>query len=85
MNLTYEVTTEGYTIFNDGKAWIVQDNYIPFPAATMEESAKLHIEDILSSFNATPTPSKEETIESLQSQIIDTQLALVEIYESMGV
>lgn len=81
MNLTYEVTTEGYTIFNDGKAWIVQDNYIPFPAATMEESAKLHIEDILSSF----TPSKEETIESLQSQIIDTQLALVEIYESMGV
>jgi hypothetical protein len=60
MNLTYEVTERGYTILLDGKPWIVQDKdiYIPFPAATMEESAELHIQQILKD-NTSPEPSTE--------------------------
>lgn len=47
MNLTYEVKGKGYTIFNNGVAWIVQDVYIPYPGKTVAESAENHIAFIL--------------------------------------
>lgn len=47
MNLTYEVNGTGYTIFDNGVAWFKQDSYIPYPGATVEESAQNHINTIL--------------------------------------
>lgn len=47
MNLTFEVNETNYTILNNGRAWIVQDTYIPYPGETVEESAQNHINEIL--------------------------------------
>ena len=49
MNLTYEIINDGtgYMIKNDGVNWIMQDSYIPFPGAIIEESAQNHIDDIV--------------------------------------
>ena len=71
MNLTYKATETGYTILLDGKPWIVQDKdvYIPFPAATMEESAELHIADIIRM--NTPPENPPVTTEGLQEQLAD--------------
>ena len=46
-NLTYTATESGYTIVLNGTPWIVQDSYIPYPGATMAESAQNHINQIL--------------------------------------
>lgn len=51
MVLTYEVTSIGYTIFNDGVPWYHQETYIPYPADTMEQSAQNHIDMILKEIN----------------------------------
>lgn len=75
MNLTYKVTETGYTIFSDGTPWIVQekDVYIPFPAATMEESAELHIADIIrmnTSQETTSEPSRLDLLETAFNEFV---------------
>lgn len=72
MKLTYEVHGNGYTIFNDGKAWIVQDAFIPHPANTLEESVQLHINEIL-------TANQGETTVPVQEQINELMLAVAEL------
>lgn len=69
MNLTYEIRGNGYVIKADGKDWIVQESYIPFPAATLEESAQLHIADLLDGQNVQPSIPLEEQIQQLQSDL----------------
>lgn len=79
MNLTFETNETGYTIFNNGRAWIAQDSYMPYPGETVEESAQNHINEILK--DAETTPGGE--IEQLQEDnlfIAETlALALEEI------
>lgn len=91
MELTYEIQGAGYTIFNDGKAWIVQTTYIPYPGATVEESAQNHIDQIIAESNM-PEPVDEvaelklalaELAESQEQERLNTQLALAELAESM--
>ncbi len=66
MNLTYEVNGNGYTILMDGQPWIVQEEFIPFPAETLEKSAQLHIKDLLDGING-----NSDTLESIKA----TQIA----------
>lgn len=68
MNLTYTTTPTDYTIFNDGKAWIVQSTYIPYPGATMEESAQNHIDQIIAESNA---PGPVDEVAELKNQVAD--------------
>lgn len=75
MNLTYEVNENGYTIFNDGKPWIVQDGFIPYPGATVEESAQNHINAIIADSQAVPAPNEIDELKVQNARII---LALVE-------
>lgn len=79
MNLTYKIIDDGrgYIIMNDGVDWIVQSDYIPFKAASMEESAKLHIENILKSNEQ--TQAEIITIEKLQKQIDLQNQAIAEL------
>ena len=79
MKLTYEVHGNGYTIFNDGKAWITQDSYIPFPADTLEESAQLHIANLIENDNMQHQPSQEEEISQLKQKTQELEFALVEM------
>lgn len=79
MNLTYEVNENGYTIFNDGKPWIVQDGYFPYPGATVEESAQNHINAIIADNEAsTTTPNEVNEIEEIKEQNAQIILALVQ-------
>lgn len=92
MNLTYEVNEKGYTILNDGKPWIVQDSYIPYPGATLEESAQNHINEIMKeNENPTVAPPSAEQAElealkikvDLQEQTLsETNATLLEFMES---
>lgn len=78
--LTYEVESNGYTILKDGKAWVVQhDPYIPDKSKSYEENAIMQIEELIRSSEE----SKQEmaTMEDLQQQVTDLQLALAEIVE----
>ncbi len=47
MNLTYEITENGYKIFNNDTLWIVESNYLPFKGITLKESAENHIEYLI--------------------------------------
>lgn len=70
MNLTYKLTGTGYIIMKDGLDWIVQGDYIPFPAANLEESAKLHIKHIIED----NTPKAVDT--TLQQRMEAVEIAL---------
>lgn len=77
MNLTFEVTENGYKILDGGRVWIVQDGYTPFPAATLAESAQLHIDDIIKvNTPVETTPSQEAEIQALKEQQLLMQKAL---------
>lgn len=65
MNLTYEVKESGYTIFKDGRPWVIQDDYIPYPGATLEESVKNHINQIINEDNK----QKEDNQSNLEIEI----------------
>lgn len=46
-SLGIKANEEVYIIYDSGRAWIVQtNNNTPFPAATLAQSAELHIADI---------------------------------------
>lgn len=76
MNLTYEVNGDGYTIFNDGKAWIKQSSYIPYPRDTIEQSAQAHIDAIIADANAPQEPSE---IEQLRIEMAQANTELFEM------
>lgn len=79
LNLTYVLEGEGYVILNNGIPFIVQDRYIPYPAETIEESAKKHIECVIKDY--AKRDQEIISIEKLQEQLTETQLALVEQFE----
>lgn len=81
MLLTYKVHVDGkgYTIFDNGVAWMVQNVYIPFPAATMEESARMNIADLLGNQNVEPQPSPIEELEKLKQKTQELETGLVEM------
>lgn len=75
--LTYEILEDGYVILSDGKPWIVQkEPCIPNKKLSYEENAKAQIEEILNP----PAPEPTE-IDLMKEDIINTQLALTEVYE----
>ncbi|WMJ23450.1 hypothetical protein RBG61_01930 [Paludicola sp. MB14-C6] len=79
--LSYEIINDGrgYLIKLDGTPWILQDNYIPYPKATIEESAQAHIEQILIEVNKPPQPSKEDEIAQLKEQVALLESAVAEL------
>lgn len=77
--LTYEILENGYQILKDGKPWIVQlEPCIPDKSKSYEDNAKAQIEAILNP----PTPEPSD-IEVMKADIINTQLALTEVYEML--
>lgn len=86
MNLTYKVEKNGYTIFNNGGAWIVQDSYIPYPGATVEESAQNHVNEILKDAAADATQANDlSQLQDDNAFIAETlALALEEIEQLKG-
>lgn len=90
MNLTYEVDGAKYTIFNNGKAWIVQDGFYPYQGATVEESAQNHIDAILAEQSVQATDPLDdvrlalaELAEQQELDKLNTQLALAELAETI--
>jgi len=81
MQLTFTVEGKVYTIYNNGKPWIVQDTskYNPYPAESVAQAAQAHIDDIIADNNRLPEPSADERIEELQQHISDLQDALIEL------
>ena len=76
LNLTYEILDNGYQILKDGEIWIIQvDPFIPDPTLSYEENAKAHIESILNQ------PEPVDELAQVKEDIINTQLALTEVYE----
>ena len=72
MNLTYEVKDNGYIIMNNETPWIIQTNdYIPYPAETVEESAQNHINQIIEDFNKPKENSIEEKIDKFVASQAD--------------
>lgn len=79
-NYTYEVTENGYYIYINGKKIIHQyEPYIPNKSISYEENAKAQIEELKKAKEA--SQNKKTSIEQMQQDITDLQLALVELYE----
>ena len=74
MNLTYKVTQSGYTILDDGTPWIVQENYIPYPGDTMEESAQNHINKIIEERTKAQEEADKPTLEDRVKALEEVQL-----------
>lgn len=74
MELTYEVQGNGYTIFKNGEPWIVQKSFIPYPGATVEESAENHINTIIDEMNSPVSPSLEDEIERIKDENAELML-----------
>ena len=89
MNLTYEVTENGYKILNNGVVWIVQDGYIPYPKPTMEESAQAHIDEIIQSRKenvpTTDLQAIQDTLQQMQTQTAQTLEELKDTDQSISV
>lgn len=93
MDLTYLVSINGYTIYKDGVAWVVQDeNRFPYPGKTPEESAQNHINVILADNTVRPEEidvitqlriALAEMAEVQESEKLNNQLALAELAEAM--
>ena len=77
---TYEVTENGYYIYINGKKIIHQyEPYIPNKSISYEENAKAQIEELKKAKEA--SQNKKTSMEQMQQDITDLQLALVELYE----
>ena len=80
MELTYKILENGYQILKEGRVWIEQiEPFIPNKSKTYEENAKEQIAEIIS--GQEETAKKEMTMEEMQQQITDLQLAIVELAE----
>lgn len=92
MNLSYEIEGEKYIILDNDHPWIVQENYFPYPGATLEESAQNHIEQILEDNNKPQQPNEMEALklalaelaETQETERLQTKIALAELAESMS-
>ena len=79
-NYTYEVTENGYYILINGEKVIHQyEPYIPNSNLSYEENAKAQIEELKKAKEA--SQNKKTSMEQMQQDITDLQLALVELYE----
>lgn len=77
MNLTYELTENGYKIIKDGYVWLIQEKYFPHKGATIQESAEKHIAQIIKDNTPVePNPSQEEEILALKERLALTEQAL---------
>lgn len=77
LNLTYEIIGNGYVIKNNGKPWIRQESFIPYPGETTEESAQNHIDAIIEDMNAPVPPSETEQLRNdLDSAILELTMAM---------
>lgn len=80
MNLEYKLLENGYQILKDGKVWIEQKGeYIPDKTKSYEENAKLQIAELEA--QEKNARKEQSTIEELQVQVTDLQLALAELVE----
>lgn len=77
--LTYKILDNGYQILKDDKVWIEQvEPFIPDNTKSYEENAKAQIEELLNP----PTPEPNE-MDIMKEEILNTQLALTEVYEML--
>lgn len=84
MNLTYNILENGYQILNDGKVWIEQiEPFIPDKSKSYEENAKAQIAELLQQQES--AKQEQATMEELQQQVTDLQLAVVELAEGGNV
>lgn len=84
MNLTYKLLKNGYQILNDGKVWIEQvEPFIPDKTKSYEENAKAQIAELLEQQES--VKQEQATMEEMQQQITDLQLAVVELAEGGNV
>lgn len=84
MNLTYNILENGYQILNDGKVWIEQiAPFIPNKDLSYEENAKAQIAELVA--NEEASKKEQATLEELQQQVTDLQLALAELVEGGNV
>lgn len=88
MNLTYETTEKGYTIFRNGQAWIKQESYIPYPGETMKESAQNHIAELQQPTEGEPVDSSlqvalAELAEKQSTDKTEMLLAIAELAETV--
>lgn len=79
--ISYEILDNGYRINLNGRPWIEQiEPAIPYPELSYEEGCLKQIEDIIKS-NEEAEQQKQEQV-SLQEQITNLELAIVELYEA---
>ena len=84
MNLTYNILENGYQILNEGKVWIEQiEPFIPNKDLSYEENAKAQIAELIA--QAENAKKEQTTLEELQQQVTDLQLAVVELAEGGNV
>lgn len=84
MNLTYNILENGYQILNDGKVWIEQiAPFIPNKDLSYEENAQAQIAELVA--NEEAAKQEQATLEELQQQVTDLQLALAELVEGGNV
>lgn len=82
-NYTYEVTENGYYILINGAKAIHQyEPFIPDKTKSYEENAQAQIAEMQA--NDAKSATEQTTIESLQEQVTNLELALAEIYENGG-
>lgn len=77
MNLTYEVKENGYTILNNGVAWIEQEGFFPYQGVTIEESAQNHINALMADVNT--EASKKEEMQDFEDRLTLAEEMLMEI------
>lgn len=77
---SYEVTENGYYISINGKKVIHQyEPYIPDKTKTYKENAEAQIEEMKA--NDEKAKNRKNSMEQIQEDITNIQLALTEIYE----
>lgn len=78
--LTYQIESNGYLILKDNEPWISQyEPFIPDKSKSYEANAIAQIEELIK--NSEESKKEQATIEDLQQQVTDLQLALAELVE----
>lgn len=85
MNLTYEIINEstGYMIKQNGVNWILQDVYIPYPGATIEDSAQNHINKIIEDSNRPQEPNEIDLLRAENEALKASQASQDELIMSL--
>ena len=77
MNLTYELTDNGYKLLKDGVLWVEQIGFFPYKGATLEESAQNHITHLLE--DAEKNVSHTSELNTLKAQVEMQEQAITEL------